>query len=196
IEKALYSSSPTHFRSISGCRECTAKIPKGECSRSTTLLQNPTPLIGGSFSHFLKHRCFTKEVMGFFLNKSEVTDRVVTVVKNFQKVDPSKVTPNAHFQNDLGLDSLDSVEIVMALEGEFGYEIPDNEADKINSINLAMDFIASQPQKKQRNIKQLPLCFSLHYDLQHEGLVSRHQNFLCHPFCQLGLVEISVLLRD
>ncbi|MCH84466.1 acyl carrier protein mitochondrial-like, partial [Trifolium medium] len=50
--------------------------------------------------------------------------------------------------NDLGLDSLDAVEIVMALEEEFGFEIPDNEADKINSINLAVDFIASHPQAK------------------------------------------------
>ncbi|PHT80646.1 Acyl carrier protein [Capsicum annuum] len=60
----------------------------------------------------------------------------------------SLVAPNAHFQNDLGLDSLDTVEIVMALEEEFGFEIPDNEADKINSINLAVDFIASHPQAK------------------------------------------------
>ncbi|KAI5381441.1 Acyl carrier protein 2 [Lathyrus oleraceus] len=58
------------------------------------------------------------------------------------------VTPSAHFQNDLGLDSLDAVEVVMALEEEFGFEIPDNEADKINSINLAIDFIASHPQAK------------------------------------------------
>lgn len=59
-----------------------------------------------------------------------------------------QVTPNANFQNDLGLDSLDTVEIVMALEEEFGFEIPDNEADKINSINLAVDFISSHPQAK------------------------------------------------
>ena len=59
-----------------------------------------------------------------------------------------QVAPNAHFQNDLGLDSLDTVEIVMALEEEFGFEIPDNEADKISSINLAIDFIASHPQAK------------------------------------------------
>lgn len=59
-----------------------------------------------------------------------------------------QVTPNAHFQNDLGLDSLDAVEIVMALEEEFGFEIPDNEADKINSIGLAVDFISSHPQAK------------------------------------------------
>lgn len=59
-----------------------------------------------------------------------------------------QVTPNAHFQNDLGLDSLDAVEIVMALEEEFRFEIPDNEADKINSISMAVDFIASHPQAK------------------------------------------------
>ncbi|KAJ0079976.1 hypothetical protein Patl1_24019 [Pistacia atlantica] len=62
--------------------------------------------------------------------------------------DYEKVTPNAHFQNDLGLDSLDTVEVVMALEEEFGFEIPDNEADKISTINLAVDFIASHPQAK------------------------------------------------
>ncbi|EPS67124.1 acyl carrier protein [Genlisea aurea] len=93
-------------------------------------------------------RRFSDEVRGTFLDKSEVTDRVLGVVKNFQKVDPSKVTPNAHFHNDLGLDSLDAVEIVMALEEEFGFEIPDNEADKINSIGLAVDFISSHPQAK------------------------------------------------
>ncbi|KAG8069012.1 hypothetical protein GUJ93_ZPchr0005g15698 [Zizania palustris] len=58
------------------------------------------------------------------------------------------VTPNAHFQKDLGLDSLDTVEIVMAFEEEFGFEIPDNEAEKIDSIKTAVDFIASHPQAK------------------------------------------------
>ncbi|ERN05091.1 hypothetical protein AMTR_s00053p00140290 [Amborella trichopoda] len=100
------------------------------------------------FAPSFLHRFFSDELKGSFLDKSEVADRVITVVKNFQKVDPSKVTPNAHFQNDLGLDSLDTVEIVMALEEEFGFEIPDNEADKIHTINLAVNFIASHPQAK------------------------------------------------
>ena len=59
-----------------------------------------------------------------------------------------QVTPTAHFQKDLGLDSLDTVEIVMAFEEEFGFEIPDNEAEKIDSIKSAVDFIASHPQAK------------------------------------------------
>ncbi|PIN21635.1 Acyl carrier protein/NADH-ubiquinone oxidoreductase, NDUFAB1/SDAP subunit [Handroanthus impetiginosus] len=109
-------------------------------------LQNPRATAGGLSQLIRRH--FSEEARGTFLDKSEVTDRVLNVVKNFQKVDPSKVTPNAHFQNDLGLDSLDTVEIVMALEEEFGFEIPDNEADRINSINLAVDFIASHPQAK------------------------------------------------
>ncbi|TVU47022.1 hypothetical protein EJB05_06598 [Eragrostis curvula] len=89
------------------------------------------------------------ETKGSFLDKSEVTDRIIKVVRNFQKIDdPSKVTPDAHFKNDLGLDSLDAVEVVMALEEEFGFEIPDNEADKIDSIKVAVDFIASHPQAK------------------------------------------------
>ncbi|CAL9777377.1 unnamed protein product [Musa acuminata subsp. burmannicoides] len=105
------------------------------------------PSMALSFVQIFRRR-FSNEVMGSFLDKSEVADRITTVVKNFQKVDPSKVTPNAHFQKDLGLDSLDTVEIVMALEEEFGFEIPDNEADKIDSINVAVDFIASHPQAK------------------------------------------------
>ncbi|KAB5529779.1 hypothetical protein DKX38_019860 [Salix brachista] len=129
---------------------------------------NNNGLFGLSFNAICRR--FSEEVRGTFLDKSEVSDRVVNVVKNFQKVDPSKVsecvaridefmawkllsllkevTPNAHFQNDLGLDSLDTVEIVMALEEEFQFEIPDNEADKINTISLAIDFIASHPQAK------------------------------------------------
>ena len=122
----------------------------------TSVPRNPTSAPAGGDSGLLsvafsavRRRFFsTEEVRGSFLDKSEVTDRVVSVVKNFQKVDPSKVTPNAHFQNDLGLDSLDTVEVVMALEEEFGFEIPDNEADKISSINMAVDFIASHPQAK------------------------------------------------
>jgi len=115
--------------------------PSLRSSGVTTAHQCAAPL-------YVLLRRFSEEVRGSFLDKSEVTDRVLSVVKNFQKVEPSKVTPKAHFQNDLGLDSLDTVEVVMALEEEFGLEIPDNEADKIQSIDLAVEFIASHPQAK------------------------------------------------
>ncbi|KAF9591323.1 hypothetical protein IFM89_003946 [Coptis chinensis] len=79
------------------------------------------------------------------LDKEEVIDRVLSVVKSFPKVDPSQVTTDVHFQKDLGLDSLDNVEIVMALEEEFKLEIPDKEADKIDSCTLAIEYISNHP---------------------------------------------------
>lgn len=79
------------------------------------------------------------------LTKEVVTDRVLAVIKDFPKVDPSKVTPDVHFQKDLGLDSLDNVELVMALEEEFKLEIPDLEADKIDSTKLAIEYIHNHP---------------------------------------------------
>ena len=79
-------------------------------------------------------------------NSLSLATLILPIFSSF--LDLFQVTPSAHFHNDLGLDSLDTVEIVMALEEEFGFEIPDNEADKISSINLAVDFIASHPQAK------------------------------------------------
>lgn len=82
------------------------------------------------------------------MDPSEVTDRIVSVVKNFDQVDPSKVTPETKFGDDLGLDSLDIVEVVMAIEDEFAIEIPDQEADKIASIADAIEYISSHPMAK------------------------------------------------
>ncbi|KAI3818595.1 hypothetical protein L1987_12408 [Smallanthus sonchifolius] len=79
------------------------------------------------------------------LEKSQVIDRVLDIVKSFPKVDPSKVTSEVHFQKDLGLDSLDNVEIIMAIEEEFKLEIPDKEADKIDSCALAIEYVYNHP---------------------------------------------------
>ncbi|KAL8893125.1 MAG: hypothetical protein Q9215_000130 [Flavoplaca cf. flavocitrina] len=67
----------------------------------------------------------------------------------FDKVtDQAKVSGTSHFSNDLGLDSLDTVEVVMAIEEEFSIEIPDKEADAIHSIDKAVKYILSQPDGK------------------------------------------------
>ncbi|KAL9234333.1 hypothetical protein vseg_009216 [Gypsophila vaccaria] len=79
------------------------------------------------------------------ITKDEVTERILAVVKDFPKIDPSKVTPDVHFQRDLGLDSLDNVELVMAIEEEFKLEIPDLEADKIDSCKLAIEYVYNHP---------------------------------------------------
>ncbi|KAH8302996.1 hypothetical protein KR044_012901 [Drosophila immigrans] len=60
-----------------------------------------------------------------------INERVLLVLKLYDKVDPSKLNVNSHFINDLGLDSLDHVEVIMAMEDEFGFEIPDSDAEKL-----------------------------------------------------------------
>ena len=84
----------------------------------------------------------------FLINKDDVLVRVLEIVKNFEKVDASKVTPESHFINDLGLDSLDVVEVVMALEQEFILDIADHDAEKIQSITDAVEYIAQNPKAK------------------------------------------------
>nr|7AR9_T Chain T, SDAP1 [Polytomella sp. Pringsheim 198.80]7ARD_T Chain T, SDAP1 [Polytomella sp. Pringsheim 198.80] len=84
---------------------------------------------------------------GHGLDRDTVTERVIHVAKHFEKVDPNKITPTATFE-ELGLDSLDTVELVMALEEEFGLEIPDNEADKITTMADAISYVVSNPLAK------------------------------------------------
>ena len=90
---------------------------------------------------------FRNRLIQVFLDVGEVTDRIMSVVKNFDQVDAAKVTPDSKWA-DLGLDSLDAVEVVMAIEDEFAIEIPDPEADKILSVAEAIDFISTHPMAK------------------------------------------------
>lgn len=83
-----------------------------------------------------------------FLNPAEVQERIISVVKNFDKCDPAKVMGDSKFADDLGLDSLDAVEVVMAIEDEFAIEIPDAEADRIASVGDAVEYIAAHPMAK------------------------------------------------
>lgn len=75
---------------------------------------------------------------------SDVADRVKKIVLEHLGVDEDKVVESASFIDDLGADSLDTVELVMAFEEEFGIEIPDDAAEKILTIKDAVDFIESQ----------------------------------------------------
>ncbi|KAB5592232.1 hypothetical protein CTheo_4329 [Ceratobasidium theobromae] len=80
------------------------------------------------------------------LSREDVQTRVLDVLKSFEKVDPSKITTAAKFTDDLGLDSLDAVEAVMAIEEEFSIEIPDAEADEITTVQQAIDYIVNTPE--------------------------------------------------
>jgi acyl carrier protein len=73
--------------------------------------------------------------------KDAVFDKVKEIIVDQLGVEEDEVTPEAHFVEDLGADSLDIVELVMALEEEFGLEIPDEEAEKISTVNDAVEYI-------------------------------------------------------
>jgi len=68
-------------------------------------------------------------------------DDVKNIIVEQLHVTPEKVTDTAHFVDDLGADSLDIVELVMALEEEFGIDIPDDDADKMKTVGDAMKYL-------------------------------------------------------
>jgi acyl carrier protein len=77
-------------------------------------------------------------------------EKVNQIVVEQLDVDPAEVTPEASFVDDLGADSLDRVELVMAFEEAFGLEIPDEDAEKILTVKDAVDYI----QRNAKSIKQ------------------------------------------
>ena len=85
--------------------------------------------------------CITQKRI--ILNMSSIEERVKKIVIEQLGVKEEEVTPSASFVDDLGADSLDTVELVMALEEEFECEIPDEEAEKITSVQQAIDYITS-----------------------------------------------------
>ena len=74
---------------------------------------------------------------------SSIEERVQKIIVEQLGVKPEDVKPAASFVEDLGADSLDTVELVMALEEEFETEIPDEEAEKISTVQVAVDYIKS-----------------------------------------------------
>lgn len=76
-----------------------------------------------------------------------IEDRVKQIIVEELGVDEAEVTANARFIDDLGADSLDTVELVMRFEEEFGLEIPDEDAEKITSVRDAVAYIESHSQK-------------------------------------------------
>ena len=77
-----------------------------------------------------------------------VADKVKSIIVEQLGVDAEEVKAEAHFVDDLGADSLDVVELVMALEEEFGIEIPDEDAEKITRVREATEYIEKHSGKK------------------------------------------------
>ena len=72
---------------------------------------------------------------------SDVNSKITKIIVEHLGVEEAKVTPEANFVDDLGADSLDTVELVMAFEEEFGVEIPDEAAEKIQTVQDAITFV-------------------------------------------------------
>ena len=75
-------------------------------------------------------------------NNNEIFERVKKIIINHLGAEEAKVSETASFIDDLGADSLDQVELVMAFEEEFGIEIPDEAAEKINTVSSAVNYLS------------------------------------------------------
>ena len=79
------------------------------------------------------------------MTQEEILTKIKDLVSKQLSIDEKEITPEASFIEDLGADSLDTVELIMALEEEFDIEIPDEEAEKIKSVQNVIDYILAHP---------------------------------------------------
>ena len=81
------------------------------------------------------------------MSESEIQEKVIAIVAEQMGVDKGEVNRDTHFVNDLNADSLDTVELVMEFEDEFETSIPDEEAEKIQTVGQAIEYIQSHMDK-------------------------------------------------
>ena len=101
------------------------------------LRQQPTPL---QFQFIRSYSDFPE------LTREIAKERIIEILEGYDKVDASKeITDSSSYTSDLGLDSLDVVEVIMELEHEFNIQIPDNEADSLKTVGQTIEYILAQP---------------------------------------------------
>ncbi|CAJ0602731.1 unnamed protein product [Cylicocyclus nassatus] len=86
-------------------------------------------------------RCYSDKAP---LTKKTLEERIILVLSLYDKIDPKKLTMDSNFSKDLGLDSLDHVEVIMAMEEEFGFEIPDGDADRLKTPRDIFQYVADR----------------------------------------------------
>ncbi|VDP43357.1 unnamed protein product [Heligmosomoides polygyrus] len=92
------------------------------------------------------HRLSRSSIRSFQapLTKKTLEERILLVLGLYDKIDPKKLTMDSDFVKDLGLDSLDHVEMIMAMEEEFGFEIPDGDADRLKTPRDIFQYVADR----------------------------------------------------
>jgi acyl carrier protein len=91
-----------------------------------------------------------KQVSADELDVKAIEQKVIEIISEQMGVDKSEITRETSFINDLNADSLDTVELVMEFEDEFDMSIPDEEAEKIQTVGAAIDYIANIAQSKSQ----------------------------------------------
>jgi acyl carrier protein len=81
------------------------------------------------------------------MSEKSIEEKVKDIIVEQLGVNPEQVTPNASFIEDLGADSLDTVELVMAFEEEFNIEVPDEDAEKLQKVGDVVSYIEGKAQK-------------------------------------------------
>jgi acyl carrier protein len=85
------------------------------------------------------------------MDEKEIEDKVISIVAEQMGVDKGEINRDTNFVNDLNADSLDTVELVMEFEDEFETSIPDEQAEKIQTVGQAIDFIKEHASKSAQN---------------------------------------------
>ncbi|XP_058129083.1 acyl carrier protein, mitochondrial isoform X2 [Anopheles ziemanni] len=114
--------------------QCNQKFLTAAAGASNSALLSPFELKVWTW-----HRSFASKP-----NVDDIKQRVLKVVGAYDKVSSDKLSLESHFINDLGLDSLDHVEVIMAMEDEFGFEIPDGDAEKLFRPADIVQYIADK----------------------------------------------------
>ena len=104
------------------------------------------PGLSGSYRTY---PCATNTNRTNFMAEKSIEEKVKDIIVEQLGVNPEQVTPQASFIEDLGADSLDIVELVMAFEEEFGVEVPDEDAEKLQTVGDVIKYIEEKSSKQQ-----------------------------------------------
>ncbi|XP_067316634.1 acyl carrier protein, mitochondrial-like [Anolis sagrei] len=143
--RVLLVSSACFRRSLAASASSASRLAASSSAGARLLSPAPRltllrpPQVSGTFLQLSRHYADLPP-----LTLDGIKERVLYVLKLYDKIDPEKLTASSHFMKDLGLDSLDQVEIIMAMEDEFGFEIPDVEAEKLMCPQEIVEYIADK----------------------------------------------------